>query len=336
MFRVKTEDFLARVRVWSDKADRRVILRDPAARTSKQHRHNLQTRLQDGLVIRTVHLNYEDDLFLEEVIDTVGFTRMDVIFECPGDIPSTDSAILTEIRSKAMEVAHQFLRAYRVVSEQVDVRLPTENDSPAVLVFLATKYALTREEVTAEFKGVQNSFQWLPPYLTGAAKGFLTVEKLDMLITLLDRGLVPRLDLELLLEAKEQSFVHGNHRLAIVIAQSGFEAFVQARLILECTVRGIVTLTPKGGKESDVETAIAKGGLRDALLGEYMTFLAGRSLKDGSEYNGWLKNAYEPRNQIVHRGRVNITEPEAKNAFESVVKYCDYINRMLNESRTST
>jgi hypothetical protein len=35
----------------------------------------------------------------------------------------------------------------------------------------------------------------------------------------------------------------------------------------------------------------------------------------------------------VHRGRVNITEPDAKNAFESVVKYCVYIDRMLNESR---
>src|SRR5882762_9209503 len=87
MFRVKTEDFTARVRVWSDKADRRLVFRDPKDRIPEQYREVLQARRvskekSDELILRTVHINAEDDLIIEEVIDTVGFTRMDVIFEC--------------------------------------------------------------------------------------------------------------------------------------------------------------------------------------------------------------------------------------------------------------
>jgi hypothetical protein len=185
----------------------------------------------------------------------------------------------------------------------------------------------------AKFTAVERHFQWLPPALTGASKRLLSREKLDGLILLLDQGLAQELFRELLLEARELSFVNGNNRLALVIAQTAFETYIQWRLILECKHRNIATLTPTRGKKSDVETAIAKGDLRDALLGEFMPLLVEGSAKECSEHQEWCKTAYVPRNQIVHRGCVNITEPEAENAFESVVKYCVYIDRMLNESR---
>ena len=111
------------------------------------------------------------------------------------------------------------------------------------------------------------------------------------------------------------------------------ESYIQRRLIHECNQRDIASLASKRGIELDVETAIASGDLRGDLLGVSMTFLLGRSAKDCSEHLEWYKNAYEPRNQIVHRGRVNVTESDARKAFESVVKYCVYTDRMLIESR---
>lgn len=338
MFRVKTEDFTARVRVWSDKADRHLVLRDPKYRTPGQRREVFQARRvskenSDELILRTVHINSEDDLIIEEVIDTVGFTRMDVILECPGELPSSDSPNFEEIRTKAIEVAQRFLRGYRVASGEVDVKVPGEAASPLVETLIATDYTLTKDQVVAIFKVVKRDLHWLPASLTGATKTLLSKSKVHEFAVQLDEGSVPRLYDELLLEAKELSFVSGNHRLALVIAQAGFEAYVQARLIDECKHRNIATLTSKKGNVSDVETAITKGDLRDELLGTYMTFLAGGSVKDGSEYQEWHKDAYVPRNQIIHQGRVNITEPEAKKAFEAIVKYCDYIDRMLTESR---
>ena len=334
LFRVKDEDSMASVRVWSGAADRSLVLRPPQDRQPEHRREKLHSKNdQDGVINRTVLINMDDDLFLEEVIDTVGFTRMDVTFECSGEVPPAGSPILVGIREKAIGIAKHFLRAYRTVSEQVDVKVPSEMDSPLIEISVSTNYTFTRKEVDATFTKVQHSFQWLPPFQRSVSKGLLSREKLDGLILLLDHGIAPELFRELLLEAKELSFINGNHRLALVIAQTGFETYIQWRLIQECKHRKIPTLTPTRGKESDVETAIAEGDLRKVLLGEYLTLLARRSAKDCSEHREWYENAYVPRTQIVHRGRVNITETEAKNAFESVVKYCAYIDRLLIESR---
>ena len=333
-FRVKHEDSMTSVRVWSDVAARHLVLRDPQDRKPEHRRAKVRSAYSnDGVINRTAHINLDDDLFLEEVIDTVGFTRMDVTFECSGDVPPSSSPIFEEIREKAISIAQRFLRAYRTVSEQVDVKVPSKKESPIVEVGVSTNYIFGRTDIEATFAIVERTFQWLPPSFTGASKEPLSPEKLNGLITLLDHGIEAELFRELLLEARELSLIHGNHRLALVIAQTGMEDYIQWRLIHECNQRSIASLTSKKGIELDVETAIATGDLRSDLLGVYMTFLLGRSAKDCSEHQEWYKNAYEPRNQIVHRGRVNIMESDARKAFESVVKYCVYADRMLLESR---
>jgi hypothetical protein len=336
-FWVKAEDSMASVRAWSGAAERRLVLRPPQARQSEHQRQTLRSKNeQDGSIIRTVFINMDDDLFVEEVVDTVGFTRMDVTFECSGDVPSSGSPILGEIREKATTIVKKFLRAYRNVSDQVDVKVLSEMDSPLIEVSVSTNYTFTKKEIDAKFMKVQHSFQWLPPVKRSVSKGPLSDEQLKGLILLLDHGIEPEFFRDLLLEAKELSFINSNHRLSLVIAQTGFETYIQWRLVHECNQRTITLLTSKKGIELDVETAIATGDLRSDLLGTYMTFLLGRSAKDCSEHQEWYKNAYEPRNQIVHRGRVNVTESDARKAFESVVKYCDYTDRMLIESRGQT
>jgi hypothetical protein len=119
LFRVKTEDSMASVRVWSDVADGCLVLRDTQARNPEQGRKILQSKnSQDAVINRTVLFTVDDDVFLEEVIDKVGFTRMDVAFECPGEVPPSDSTIFVEVRGKAIEIAQKFLRGYRTVSEE--------------------------------------------------------------------------------------------------------------------------------------------------------------------------------------------------------------------------
>jgi hypothetical protein len=158
-FRVKDEDSMASVRVWSGVADRCLVLRASQARQPEHRREKLRSKNeQDGVINRTVLINMDDDLFLEEVIDTVGFTRMDVTFECSGDVPPSGSPIFAEIREKAIGIVKQFMRAYRTVSEQVDVKVPSEMDSPLIEISVPTNYTFTRKEVDATFTKVQHSF----------------------------------------------------------------------------------------------------------------------------------------------------------------------------------
>jgi threonine dehydrogenase-like Zn-dependent dehydrogenase len=134
------------VRVWSDVAARHLVLRDPQDRKPEHRRAKVRSVYSEDKVInRTAHLNLDDDLFLEEVIDTVGFTRMDVTFECSGDVPPSSSPIFEEIREKAIRIVQRFLRAYRTVSEQVDVKVPSKNESPIVEVGVATDYIFNQK-----------------------------------------------------------------------------------------------------------------------------------------------------------------------------------------------
>jgi hypothetical protein len=63
--------------------------------------------------------------------------------------------------------------------------------------------------------------------------------------------------------------------------------------------------------------------------------LSGKYVKDGNEYQQWDKNAYELRNEIVHRGRTEVNEQEAKLASASVAAYTTAISIALIAGRTA-
>ena len=332
--KTKTDEKGAFIRVWSGKADRQLVLREQKDRKPEHRREWLRSVIQpQGIISRLVCINNDDDLFLEEVVDTVGFTRMDVTFECQGGIPKNDSHEQDKIRQNAISLAQRFVRTYRLIANQVEVRIPNEADSPIIEVRAGTDYSFNTEEIDAKLAMISRRFQWPLPKLSGAVKEALSNDKIALLGNLLRQGDEPAMFQQLLLEAKELSIVHGDHRISVIISQSAFEVYVQSRLTEECKIRGVLHLTSSRGDQRDVEVAIIDGDLRKELLGQYARVLSGRSVKDCPEHNSWFKNAYNPRNEIVHRGRRDVTEADAQASFESVMTYCEYLDRALIAGR---
>lgn len=324
------------IRVWSGKADRQLVLREQKDRKPEHRREWLRSVIKpQGVISRLVCINNDDDLFLEEVVDSVGFTRMDVTFECQGGIPRNDSHEQDKILKYAMSLAQRFVRTYRLIANQVDVRIPNEADSPIIEVRAGDDYSFSTDEIDAKLAIISRRFQWPLPKLSGAVKESLSEEKIALLRDVLRQGDEPATFQQLLLEAKELSVVHGDHRISVIISQSAFEVYVQSRLAEECKVRGMTELISSRGERKDVEAAIIDGDLRKELLGQYARDLAGHSVKECKEHNFWYKNAYKPRNEIVHRGRRDFTEDHARAAFESVMTYSEYLDMTLIAGRDS-
>jgi hypothetical protein len=333
---VKTDEGGAYIRVWSGRGNRRLVWRKEEDRKPEHRRKWLRSIIKPQDVIsRSVCVNNNDDLFLEEVIDTVGYTRMDVTFERGGIIPKSDSKGQEEIRHYAISLAQKFVRLYRLVGNQVDVRVPNETDSPIVEVRAGSEYFFTPEEIDAKLSTINRLFQWTLPQTTGVIKRDLSEEKILELGDSLRRGSEPSMYYQLLLEAKELSIVQGDHRLSVIISQSAFETFVQARLNDECKFRGLKTLISSRGNEAECEDAILDGDLRKELLGQYGQSLAGRSVKICHEHNLWFKEAYLVRNEIIHRGRRDITDKNARAAFEAVQAYAEYLDKAISNGRGS-
>src|SRR5690606_34330820 len=111
------------------------------------------------------------------------------------------------------------------------------------------------------------------------------------------------------------------YKLAVIVAETSFEAFVQFRIDLECRIRAISSLTDKRGTTRTIEDALMRGDLKRDLLGDYAFQLCGKDVKSISEYQRWNEDTYKLRNEIIHRGRMDVTEEQAKQAVSSAVAY---------------
>jgi len=166
------------VRVSSGRALRTLVLRPAAQREETKERYWLKaTAAPDDITNREMCINPTSDLFVEEVRDTVGFCRMDVMFERPGQPPGANAPELSEIRESAMERAQLFIRTYRVVADEVDVSTPREADSPLVEVGVSTRYLINGKGIEGQFSLVQREFCLTAPELTGLLKPVLAHDK---------------------------------------------------------------------------------------------------------------------------------------------------------------
>jgi hypothetical protein len=325
------------VRVSSGRALRTLVLRPAAEREETKERYWLKaTADPDDITNREVCINPTSDLFVEEVRETVGFCRMDVMFERPGQPPGANAPELSEIRESAMERAQLFIRTYRVVADEVDVSTPREDDSPVVEVGVSTRYLINGKRIEGQFSLVQREFRWTAPELTGLLKPVLAHEKVLSFSQQLESGAGPEVFNELLIEAKQLSYIHGDHRLSVVVAQAGFEAYVQWILLKEASLRGLSTLRSRRGEEASVDEAIADGDLRSELLGHYAKMFAGRSVKECREHQTWYDAAYLVRNEIAHRGRLSVAAHEACAAFEAILACANYLDAALIAGRSAT
>jgi hypothetical protein len=288
----------------------------------------------EDVVGRVIACRDDMDRFVEGFVDTVPFTAVAVAFEVDGEPLVEDDERIPTIKAKALEIVRYFLNAYRTVAADPDVYIPAENDSPIVDVYAAEQYELNHEGAEGSFKRFSRQVSWRLPEENGVLKGELGPDDRQRLRTRLEGGQDVPVHLLTMIDARHQSQASGEHRLAIVLAATAFELFVQVALTEECEARGIDSLpTGVNGAEAPAGDLIQRGRIRDDLLGRFGTLLTGTNLKGGPEYQAWYQRAYRPRNEFVHQGRLDATAPQAQEAFEATIAYMNLIARRLADSR---
>lgn len=284
----------------------------------------------DKVVIRRVFRKKSAEAFTGGIVDPIKYTRIHITFEIE-DMSMLDDAVkFSELKSWVESVVQKFVDMYRLVSQEVDLTRPQMDDAPAIDVWVADKYKFNASGSDVTFRIHNRRLNWTNTSKTIHFKQDMSEENFKGLVGLLHSGEDVRLYDRLLLDSKEQSFVRGDHDLAIVIAETAFEAFLQSRLISWCATNSQTTLKVgrgKGEKDLPYQEAIESAQVRDNL--DYVQTLTNKNIKGGAEHSNWLKYAYQARNKIIHRGIRGATHDDAGKAFTSVIAFRQLIDRTL-------
>lgn len=104
----------------------------------------------------------------------------------------------------------------------------------------------------------------------------------------------------------------GRFPLAVVEAQTAFESFFYAFVRHQLVRKGLMTST--------LERELDKPSFTNKL--EYFSYLVTTPpqyfAKGVIERDNWYNHTYSIRNEVIHRGRNDVTQMEAENAFKAV------------------
>jgi len=296
---------------------------------------------------RLIVCNNESENFLEGTIDLLISTAFDIYFEFPDKEFTQDEKSNEKIRLKAIELLFYFINTYKMFSNEVDVLNPSILEFPIVDLHFSRKKLITDEEIIdGDYEFLARIISSLNNELTGHFKENLSDLQIQNITNFLNSSQPIPLHFKLLLDAKEFSRIHKESNGSIILAATATEVYLQTRLIKECEKRGIQKLPSRKRKTSFIKRvlsfktsnrityigyldAIITGNIRDDLLGEIATYLTGVNIKASKQYMDWYNLAYKVRNDIIHRGKFERSEDDAKKAFEAVVNLINYIESLM-------
>ena len=93
-----------------------------------------------------------------------------------------------------------------------------------------------------------------------------------------------------------------------------------------CTITGKQELFVGKGKDQKIQKyteAIENSNVSDAL--NIINSIFGENLKGTKEYNDWYSQTYSKRNEIIHKGKFETDENDAKKAFIATTTFIDFI-----------
>jgi len=271
--------------------------------------------------------------FLEEVEEDVGFAFLTVSFEKEGDCPEAtalDANALVLLIDEALDFVRCFASVYRLVSWQTDVFLPTQPDSPAVRIEIARNYTFSDGSLTGEFTTVSQNLRMPADPRSGSGKPPLSEAQITDLDHRLRTGKKLHISEELRLEAWELGAMHRNFRLALVVANTAFETWLQWRVLKEFRLRSVTHYPPN---EPDALVNVIPQENVMPLFKVYIAYLAGRDVRTEAVYAQWRTDAYLPRNEVVHRGRMNVTDAESRNALQAIAALSAFLEAELTKTR---
>jgi|GEM_PF-2528689 len=118
---------------------------------------------------------------------------------------------------------------------------------------------------------------------------------------------------ELIFDAWDYHF-YGNYRIAVIEVGTAFEVFIDDFIWKQYIQRG--------KSEADIEN-ILETGLKN-LLCDHIKILTGHDFCSTQEYNNWEKNAYDIRNDTVHKGKI-VSDVESSNAILTVTNTIKFL-----------
>ena len=147
-----------------------------------------------------------DVRFVQEVIDHMSYTILDVLFEDQAAIMPLAQGEVDRLLGIAMAGAQFFVNSYRLETNEADAFEPRDEESPASLIYIADQYTFDDEGVEGQFALANRQMNFNAPEVTGRLKPQLDGASVDRLVNRLESGEVIALHHELLLEAR--SLIH--------------------------------------------------------------------------------------------------------------------------------
>jgi hypothetical protein len=328
---------LASVQIRTAPAEQQLrIRRGDAPRTEKRVKIKATHVEQDKRVeAREITFTNEPELFVESVSDYLSVTFFDVNFEIAAAPSADDQAALGAVFARGFAIARRFIQAYRSLTNETDVFVPSPSDTFAAELWLADDYIFNEDVVEGSFRSAGRHVTWHLPTKTGLTKPKPDAARIAALASALRTSTDIPVYVELLQEAQEQYVHHEDYRLAVVLLISAFEHFLQERLLREVDFRRIMLLPARKKAPSSVPVreAILNGRVRDELLGLYTAMLSGTKILQSAEYSAWFREAYEVRNGLIHRGKISVDRAVADKAFAANWAFIQFIDKLLYASR---
>jgi hypothetical protein len=208
--------------------------------------------------------------------------------------------------SKATDIINRMFSVCRGVRGDHYTRI-TKNDIFSFNVYYFDTYGNPRPEVSVPFG--TNTIA-----MGGASNP--TNEELTNMRQFLSSDFHLPLFQEVILDAWDYHY-YGNYRAAVVESGTAFEVFIHDF---------IWNAYLKKGKSEDIIKKILEAGLMN-LLRDHIIKLTGDDFCSTQEYSNWQHDAYDIRNDTVHRGK-KISENESFKAIQAVSDAVKFILSM--------
>lgn len=144
-------------------------------------------------------------------------------------------------------------------------------------------------------------------------------DKLNSVKNILEKDVKIPLEQELLSHARDYYF-YGSYKVAVVEAETAFEAFVHAFIAKHYRLRQ--------KPESDIKNILEKTGFKN-LLNDHIRILTNFNFSISTQYTSWIENTYELRNKIVHQGKKDVTAEESLKAITTAEGTISFLNGLI-------
>ena len=287
----------------------------------------------NDVVFRRIYAEDDTNLFSGGIADPTKYSLVHLFFEIENEKEINDSIIFRHLREWAAKVYNDFINLYAAVTGDVTISKLNLTELPSVMVWTTNKYSISDTAMEANFSLYSGKAEitWRDPRKIGQIKIEASRDAVNKLAERWRVNYRLKPFEQLLIDAKEQSLFRGNHDLSIVISETAFEIFIQSSLIAASEQKKRTSFPNKRDKKAkdiNYKQAIERGNIHTLFW--YIELLTKKDVTRFPEYRAWKDDAYQLRNEIIHRGGRGYSENQAEGAFNVVNRFIDAVKQVLS------